>query len=355
MKLLVLGEPGVGKSTVANSWIGSEVFKSGPHHHGDWSELTTSTFVRGMEIVDVPGYNDSRARSVGLASLAVEEISEAPDTFVVLFVVEMPSWELKVSDACAMANFANRIHNTSGCSIKFGVIINKVSAEFAKKMNKPNRKWTAIQNRLSRYCCDQILLVQEHRMSTKRKLLLPDEEIEKIQEFVRTIPRTFVAQKVGRVDFDCLKKEKLVAAEKELTKWKTSYWGQNRLIRFQIQHKSKWPHSIMIAHANEKWRVSKSETLACDMDVLFGVVAFSVFQDWRRYDYRVSLLDCECSEQCVIQLNTADRLLCDGAISYGSLSLESTAKIGAIVGIAFRANPFVGVITGLLVLPLLSL
>eukprot|EP00186_Timspurckia_oligopyrenoides_P005291 CAMPEP_0182449378 /NCGR_PEP_ID=MMETSP1172-20130603/33885_1 /TAXON_ID=708627 /ORGANISM="Timspurckia oligopyrenoides, Strain CCMP3278" /LENGTH=370 /DNA_ID=CAMNT_0024646639 /DNA_START=420 /DNA_END=1532 /DNA_ORIENTATION=+ len=329
MKVLVLGETGVGKSTIANSLAGSVRFGSGASFGTGLTTVNTSKAIGDIEIVDVPGYNDAKAESSAIASDAVSEIlMENADVVVVFVIVILTPWQLKTSDAYAMKSFVNAIQCLNAKRIKFGVILNKVCNEFIEQWSERTELCKKFRNQLAHHgCVDFLVLEKVDGMATKMNVMLPDDESERAKTFVGGLPSIRTGAGAGKVDFDNTNEIKRADSEGERMNERLRAWTGKRSVDFTVAHKSGGSSWFCIFQGNKKWKVLESEETICCMENDHGVLKFSVsYCRGPQFHFRKSLRDCEVGEEFAIELISEGKVICNGTKLHGTLSIGSVVQ-----------------------------
>ena len=128
--LLVVGNPGAGKSTILNGLIGSAVFKSGVSiSTGVTSRLQWHTH-DGIKFGDTPGLTDLQKREQ-----AADEISQAlrqNGMYRLIFVVLLDGGRVRADDITTMKLVLKAIDNPD---LQYGIIVNRVSKPLMHRLN----------------------------------------------------------------------------------------------------------------------------------------------------------------------------------------------------------------------------
>ncbi|KAI0558752.1 50S ribosome-binding GTPase [Gracilaria domingensis] len=133
MRIVVAGNPGVGKSAILNGMIGRARFKSGISIGEGMSQILQNVRVGGEVFYDTPGLDDLHFREQ-----AAEEISKAfkgGGKFKLIFVVTLEAGRVRASDLAAIDTVLSAIQKVgTNTDHKYSVIVNKCEKEVLKKL-----------------------------------------------------------------------------------------------------------------------------------------------------------------------------------------------------------------------------
>lgn len=148
--IMLLGNPGVGKSFILNALIGKTIFSSG------FSFLTGKTKVvekheeGDFVFIDTPGLND-----ILESTRREEEIAEALvqyETYKIIYVIVLESGRFRPHDFSSMVTVLEAIEKigvqTDG---KFSVLINKLPLELLKRMKEDNEMSENLSRHIRRF------------------------------------------------------------------------------------------------------------------------------------------------------------------------------------------------------------
>eukprot|EP01091_Cochliopodium_minus_P017801 TRINITY_DN705_c0_g1_i2.p1 TRINITY_DN705_c0_g1~~TRINITY_DN705_c0_g1_i2.p1 ORF type:complete len:318 (-),score=95.26 TRINITY_DN705_c0_g1_i2:76-1029(-) len=126
-QIILVGNPGVGKSTILNGLIGKLIFKSGlSYGTGMTQYLQIYEHSDGYIYADTPGLDDINRRKE--AALEITKSLQRNGCFKIIFVVTVEAGRVKTADVTTM----NLVLDSIDFPITYGVIINKCSAPFLK-------------------------------------------------------------------------------------------------------------------------------------------------------------------------------------------------------------------------------
>merc|ERR1711871_1496484 len=133
MNFLVVGNPGVGKSTILNSIVGKAVFKSGVSY-GKGLTFELDTVKEGAHTyMDTPGLADMQMRKQ--AAAAITQALKLEGNYKIIFVVTLESGRLRPADKTTM-----ELVLASAPIQEYGLIINKLSKKVASDlMDNPKK------------------------------------------------------------------------------------------------------------------------------------------------------------------------------------------------------------------------
>mmetsp|Transcript_7729 Transcript_7729/g.14035 ORF Transcript_7729/g.14035 Transcript_7729/m.14035 type:complete len:357 (-) Transcript_7729:1000-2070(-) len=339
MKVLVIGETGVGKSTISNALVGDMFFESGPSDGGGLTTCKSSKIVNDVEFIDVPGYNDAKKENINIASDAVSKILKCEDSIVIVFVIELTPWRLKNTDACAISSFVEAIANLNDHSIQFGTVINKADDEFLDDWKEEPEGCKVFKSTLAQFGCSDFLVIEKRKgMGRKKNVMLPVDEANKIRQFVLALPSNKTGAAAKAVDFDNENKIREATEAVKRIKMTINAWSGNRRIKFHVTHEHEDASSSKLTQGKSKHEIISSQDLL--LDVSYGLLEFSVAQKMTKCHFRISLLDFDQDGKFNLQLISAGTVICNNVKSYGTLS--SISAFGRAVGGVLGGATIVG-------------
>ncbi|KAI0557692.1 P-loop containing nucleoside triphosphate hydrolase [Gracilaria domingensis] len=132
-RVILVGNPGVGKSMIQNSLLGKEVFKSGISLGGGLTKRTSSFDKGNMTFVDTPGLDDIYNRKT-----AAREISAAlrgPAAVKVVFVATLEAGRVRPADVCTLQTILKALRDVVGdMGNRYGLIVNKCEPSVAQQL-----------------------------------------------------------------------------------------------------------------------------------------------------------------------------------------------------------------------------
>lgn len=185
------GNPGVGKSALANALAGEFLFPSGLSLG---SGLTAELHIMPKHItndtvayIDTPGLDDAEMRKA--AAEAISKALKAGGNFRVIFVVKEDDGRVRVSDQTTIKLILNACDEIA--ENKFGILVNQCSDVFVGKMrDKDNfhRFNTCFQKQLPRKTSFITFQREEPFLKTKDNAVADINTLPVVQGFVERVP-----------------------------------------------------------------------------------------------------------------------------------------------------------------------
>jgi len=135
---LFVGNPGVGKSTLASSLSGKTLFPSGTSGDGSGVTATLSSYTicDGVTIMDTPGLSDQDKRE--LAAEAIEDALSNGGFYRIFFVITQESGRIRPDDLATIQIVLDGVQDITS----YGIIINKISPKMVEKIKKDDQSFT---------------------------------------------------------------------------------------------------------------------------------------------------------------------------------------------------------------------
>ncbi|PXF48428.1 hypothetical protein BWQ96_01888 [Gracilariopsis chorda] len=134
-RVIVIGNPGVGKSTIQNTLLQKTVFESGISLGGGLTKSTATCTKGDLTFVDTPGLDDLYNRRT-----AAKEISAAlrgPSTVKMVFVTALEAGRVRSADVCTLQTIVTALREVVGdMTRKYTLIINKCEDSLAQTLTK---------------------------------------------------------------------------------------------------------------------------------------------------------------------------------------------------------------------------
>ncbi|MHB9147779.1 MAG: U-box domain-containing protein [Candidatus Amoebophilus sp.] len=124
------GQPGVGKSTLANSIFGEAIFESGTSLAGPITTHNQAQQHGGILYIDTPSLDNVEVRKK--AAEDIEEALKSNKNYKVVFVLTLDSGKLRPADLVSIGTVCDAIRTP----FHYGLIFNKVEKEIIDKVGK---------------------------------------------------------------------------------------------------------------------------------------------------------------------------------------------------------------------------
>mmetsp|Transcript_5317 Transcript_5317/g.7834 ORF Transcript_5317/g.7834 Transcript_5317/m.7834 type:complete len:492 (-) Transcript_5317:61-1536(-) len=204
-RVVFIGNPGVGKSTIVNSVLGSSVFKSGVSNDGEGVskrhgyKLMYQGPIEGWEICDTPGLADSSERISETAAKEIRKALLGECNYKVVFVVTMEGGRVSSEDRATIKACLDAVKD----GFNYGVIFNKISPRLKQKFQRSDF-FTLIQASLFsglKKMPDAILLLSRSKaVDDKNDALLGNDERKHIENLILKVPPKMLEKKaIGEV------------------------------------------------------------------------------------------------------------------------------------------------------------
>jgi GTPase SAR1 family protein len=139
-KFIVIGNPGTGKSTTINCYVGEQLFTSGPSRNGSGVtfELDEMRSNDGRTFLDTPGLSDLKMRKQ--AAEAIDKALQAGGVFKILFVVCEEEGRWRSDDLTTMKLVIDATRGQISQDM-YAVLVNKCDEDFIDELREdPNLK-----------------------------------------------------------------------------------------------------------------------------------------------------------------------------------------------------------------------
>merc|ERR1711916_182725 len=137
--VLLVGNPGTGKSTIVNGIVGRVVFRSGFSAGTGMTTCMQTVEHEGVIYSDTPGLDDVNTRET--AGREIATALRQNGTYRLIFVVTLEAGRVRPADIAAMKIVLDAIDLPT--EVPFGIIINKLSKKAMTKLGEEENRKTA--------------------------------------------------------------------------------------------------------------------------------------------------------------------------------------------------------------------
>jgi predicted GTPase len=132
-KFIVIGNPGCGKSTLINCYVGEQLFTSGPSRNGSGVtyQLDEMCSKDGRKFLDTPGLSDVQMRKA--AAEAIDKALQVGGVFKILFMVLETEGRWRSDDLTTMKLVIDATRGQISKD-KYAILVNKCDEEFLQDL-----------------------------------------------------------------------------------------------------------------------------------------------------------------------------------------------------------------------------
>lgn len=216
---LFIGNPGAGKSTLANIMAGEVLFTSGTTcGSGCTTRLESKTDKDGREFIDTPGLNDAVRRKEAAAEISAA--LKKGGTYKIVFVLLNVQGRVRPEDVTTMKLVLDASDEIE--EGKFGILINQNTAPFMNKMENDAKRLefeTIVQKHLPRKTSFILYIQTSDKLNGYDNTIVPMDEVKGFKMFMDTLPCVNLTQdKADNIDGESFedKNEALKTKQQEL-------------------------------------------------------------------------------------------------------------------------------------------
>lgn len=169
-KILFIGNPGVGKSTLINGLVGQKVATAGVKIGSGLTEFFHEYESGGISYLDTPGLEDIEMRKQ--AAREIEKALKQNGTYRIFFVFTLEAGRIKPADITTIDLVMDAINIARK---EFNILINKLNKQEKEKLlgNETDMKGLYRQITLGRHKTDKIWYIdQDHALADGDKELM---------------------------------------------------------------------------------------------------------------------------------------------------------------------------------------
>jgi len=187
LNMFFVGNPGCGKSTLANAVAGELCFKSGTSVGGGLTSQLDVFIKGGLVFVDTPGLSDAKLRKE--AAEAISTALKAGGKFKVMFTVKQDAGRVRTSDITTIQMVLDACEEIG--SDRFSIIVNMCSKPIMKLFSDKSKfdQFNAVmQESLARKTGFVFFLPRAEDFEDENDLLVPMDQLRGLKEFLETAP-----------------------------------------------------------------------------------------------------------------------------------------------------------------------
>lgn len=140
--VLVLGNPGAGKSSLCNFIFQKNIFKAGLGLHlGGLTKYSQGYVFKNILYIDTPGLADVNIKIE--AAQAVEEVLKKNSDYKIIFVITLEGARISAEDIATINTICGSIH----IPFEYGLVINKVTDRALQKVEKSMKVYLSFFNK----------------------------------------------------------------------------------------------------------------------------------------------------------------------------------------------------------------